>query len=90
MISKELLDEAIRGVIREFKQARRIPDPTADELTAALEARIDALFDQQGVFSHIDIENSARYVDQLRDDPQRESAETFLQEIVAWQEMRSS
>lgn len=36
MITKERLEEAIRGVIREFKRSKRIPDPAADELTAAL------------------------------------------------------
>jgi hypothetical protein len=89
MITKELLEKTIRGVILEFKQTKRIPDPAADELTAALEARVDALFDHDAVFSYADVEDSARYVEQLRDRAQLESAEAFLQEIVAWQEMRS-
>jgi len=47
MVTKDQLEETIRGVISEFKRSRRIPDPTADELTAALEARVDDLFDQE-------------------------------------------
>lgn len=90
MITKERLEEPIRGVIREFKRTKRIPDPTADELTAALEARVDDLFDQEATFSFREIEDSASYVDDLRDKAQSESAEAFLREIVAWQEMRSS
>ena len=49
MITKERLEERIRGVIREFKRTKRIPDPTADELTAALEAQVDDLFDQEAI-----------------------------------------
>jgi hypothetical protein len=47
MITKEQLEETIRGVIREFKRSKRISDPTADELSAALGARVDDLFDQK-------------------------------------------
>jgi hypothetical protein len=71
MITKERLEEAIRGVIREFKRTKRIPDPAADELTAALEERVDYLFDQEATFSYREVEG-------------------FLEEIVAWQQMRSS
>lgn len=90
MITKERLEETIRGVIREFKRTKRIPDPTADELTAALEARVDDLFDQEATFSYRDVEDSASYVEDMRDKAQVQSAEAFLREIVAWQEMRSS
>jgi hypothetical protein len=54
MITKEELEETIREVIREFKRTKRIPDPTADELTAALEARFDDLFDQEATLQSID------------------------------------
>jgi hypothetical protein len=90
MVTKDLLEEAIRGVIREFKQTKRIADPAADELTAALEARMDALFDQDATFSYRQVADSATYVEELRDKAQLESPDTFLQELVAWQEMRSS
>lgn len=90
MITKERLEETIRGVIREFKRTKRIPDPTADELAAALEARVDDLFDQETTFSYRDVEDSASYVENLRDKSQLQSAESFLREIVAWQETRSS
>lgn len=90
MITKERLEETIRGVIREFKRTKRIADPTADELTAALEARVDDLFDQEATFSFREIEDSASYVEDLRDKAQLQSAEAFLREIVAWQKMRSS
>jgi len=90
MITKERLKETIRGVIREFKQTNRIPDPAADELTAALEARVEELFDQEAVFSHRAVEDSAGYVEELRDQSQMKSADAFLREIVAWQEMHSS
>jgi hypothetical protein len=36
MITKERLEETIRGVIREFKRTKRITDPAADELAAEL------------------------------------------------------
>jgi hypothetical protein len=90
MITKERLEETIRGVISEFKRTKRIPDPAADELTAALEARVEDLFDQEGTFSYTEVEDSVRYVEDLRDKAQLESAEGFLREIVAWQQMRSS
>ncbi len=90
MITKERLEETIRGVIREFKLTRRIPDPTADELTAALEARVDDLFEKEKRFSYREVEDSASYVEDLRDKAQSESAEEFLREIVAWQKMHSS
>jgi hypothetical protein len=90
MIPKERLEETIREVIREFKQTQRITDPAADELTAALEERVDELFDQDATFSYKEVENSAGYVARLRDNAQLESAETFLREIVAWQQMHSS
>ena len=90
MITKERPEETIRGVINEFKRTKRIPDPAADELTAALEARVDDLFDQEATFSYTEVEDSVSYVDDLRDKAQLESAEGFLREIVAWQQMRSS
>ena len=90
MITKERLEETIRGVIREFKRTKRITDPAADELTAALEERVDELFDQEATFSFREIEDSASYVGELRKNAQLESAETFLREIVAWQQMHSS
>ena len=90
MITKERLEETIRGVISEFKRTKRIPDPTADELTAALEARVDDLFDQEAIFSYTEVEDSVSYVEDLRDKSQLESAEGFLRAIVAWQQTRSS
>jgi hypothetical protein len=90
MITKERLEETIRGVIREFKRTKRISDPAADELTAALEARVDDLFDLEASFSYKEVEDRVGYVEQLRDQAQLDSAETFLREIVAWQEVRSS
>ena len=90
MITKEHLEDTIRGVIREFKRTKRITDPTADELTAALEERVEELFDQDATFSHHQVEDSAGYLEQLRDEAQLESAETFLREIVAWQQLHSS
>jgi hypothetical protein len=54
MITKERLEETIRGVISEFKRTKRIPDPAADELTAALEARVDDLFEQDTTFQSLD------------------------------------
>lgn len=90
MITKERLEETIRGVIREFKRTKRITDPAADELTAALEERVDELFDQEATFSYREVEDSAGYVAQLRDNAQLESGETFLREIEAWQQMHSS
>ncbi|HXF40643.1 MAG TPA: hypothetical protein VN687_13075 [Blastocatellia bacterium] len=50
MITKELLEETIRKVLGEFKRTKRIPEPAADELSAALEARVDDLFDQDAAF----------------------------------------
>jgi len=90
MITKERLEETIRGVIREFKRTKRITEPAADELTAALEERVDDLFDQEATFSYKEIEDSAGHVSELRDNAQLESAETFLREIEAWQQMHSS
>jgi hypothetical protein len=90
MITKERLEETIRDVIREFKRTKRITDPAADELTAALEERVDDLFDQEATFSYREVADSADYLEQSRDNAQSESAETFLQEIVAWQQMHSS
>ena len=90
IITKERLEETIRAVIREFKRTKRIPDPTADELTAALEAQVDDLFDQEATFSYREVGDSARYVEDLRDQAQADSAEGFLQEIRAWQEAGSS
>ena len=90
MITKERLEETIRGVIREFKRTKRIPDPAADELSAALEARVDDLFDQEAAFSYREVSDSARYVGDLRDHAQSKSAEEFLREIRAWQETGSS
>jgi hypothetical protein len=90
MITKERLEETIRGVIREFKRTKRITDPAADELTAALEERVDELFDQEATFSYREVEDSAGYVRRLRDNAQLESAETFLREILAWQQVHSS
>ncbi len=90
MITKERLEDTIREVIGDFKRTKRITDPAADELTAALEERVDELFDQETTFSHREVEDSAGYVAQLRDQAQLESDETFLREIVAWQETHSS
>jgi len=90
MITKERIEETIRGVIRDFRRSKRIPAPTADELTAALEARVEDLFDHDAAFSYREVEDSARYVEELRDKAQSKSAESFLKEIVAWQQMRSS
>ena len=89
MITKDRLEETIRGVIQEFKQAKRIPDPAADELTAAREACVGDLFDQEATFSDKEVEDSAAYVEQLRSEAQSPSAEVFLQEILAWQPLRS-
>lgn len=90
MITKERLEETIRGVIGEFKRTNRIPEPTANELTAALEAQVDDLFDQEATFSYREVADSARYVEDLRDVAQSDSAEGFLREIRAWQETGSS
>ena len=91
MITRQHLEETIRGVIREFKRTKRIPEPTADELTAAIEARVDDLFEQNASsFSYREVMDSSRYVEELRDIAQLESAEDFLREIKAWQEMGSS
>lgn len=90
MITKERLEETIRGVIREFRRTKRITDPAADELTAALEERVYDLFEEEAAFSYSEVEDSAGYVSELRDNAQLESAETFLREIVAWQQMHSS
>jgi hypothetical protein len=54
MITKEQLEETIRGVIREFKRSKRIPDPTADELTATLEERVNDLFNQEVITQSVD------------------------------------
>ena len=88
MISKDHLEEAIRGVIQEFRQTKRIPDPAAEELTAALEAKVEGLFEREE-FSYAEVEDSADYVNRRRDKAQKESAEAFLREIIAWQESRS-
>ena len=88
MISKDHLEEAIRGVIQEFRQTKRIPDPAAEELTAALEARVEDLFEREE-FSYAEVEDSADYVSRLRNKAHKESAEAFLREIIAWQESRS-
>jgi hypothetical protein len=90
MITKERLEETIRGVIREFKRTKRIPDPAADELTAALEAGVDDLFDQEATFTYREVKDSATYIDDLRNEAQMESAEGFLREIMAWQQTHSS
>ena len=88
MISKDHLEEAIRGVIQEFRQTKRIPDPAAEELTAALEARVEDLFESEE-FSYTEVEDSADYVSRLRNEAQKKSAEGFLREIISWQESRS-
>jgi hypothetical protein len=54
MITKEHLEETIRGVIREFKRTQQIPEPAAAELTAALEARVEDLFDQDSTSQPFD------------------------------------
>jgi hypothetical protein len=90
MITKERLEQTIRGVISEFRRTKRIPEPTADELTAALEAGVDDLFGESATFTYKEVEDSANYVGELRDKAQSASAEGFLREIIAWQEMRSS
>ncbi len=58
--TKERVEEIIRVVIREFKRTKRIPDPTADELTAALQARVDDLFDREATFRCREVGDSAR------------------------------
>lgn len=90
MITKERLEDTIRGVISEFQRKKRITDPAAEELTAALEERVHELFDEETTFSHKEVADSADYVTRLRDHAQLESAETFLREIVAWQHTHSS
>lgn len=90
MITKGRLEETIRAVIREFKRTKRIPGPTANELTAALEARVHDLFEQEATFSYREVGDSARYVEDLRDHAQADSSEGFLREIRAWQETGSS
>jgi len=90
MITRQRLEETIRGVIREFKRTKRIPDPTADELAAALEAEVEGLFDRETAFSYREVEDSARYVDDSRSKAQLESSEKFIEEIVAWQQAHSS
>ena len=67
-----------------------VPEPDEPELAAALEERVDDLFDQEATFSYREVEDSASYVEDLRDKAQLQSADAFLREIVAWQEMRSS
>jgi len=52
-------------------------------LTAALEAQVDDLFDQEATFSYREVGDSARYVEDLRDQAQADSAEGFLREIRA-------
>jgi hypothetical protein len=89
MITKERLEETIRQVIQEFKQANRIAEPAANELTVALEARVETLFEQEGTFSYRAIDDSATYVEQLRDEAQLKSAEVFLREITEWQQVHS-
>ena len=89
MISKERLEETIRAVIQEFRRAKRIPDPAAEELGAVLESRVEDLFDQEGTFSYRDVNDSASYIEQLRNESQRQSAEAFLREMMAWQQQRS-
>lgn len=91
MITKERLEETIRGVIREFKLTKRITDPAADELAAVLEERVDDLFEEEATSSYYnEVEDSADHVARLRDKAQMESAEAFLREIVVWQQMHSS
>jgi hypothetical protein len=90
MINKNRLERLIHGVIEDFRKAKRIPDQTADDLATVLDAQVDDLFQNEGTFSYRDVDDSASYISQLRDDAQSQSAELFLQEIVAWQQMRSS
>ncbi|HEY6231746.1 MAG TPA: hypothetical protein VIW64_10805 [Pyrinomonadaceae bacterium] len=90
MITKEGLEQTIRAVIHEFKQAKRIPEPAAEELTAALEAKVEDLFERDAPFSYREIQNSSRYVEDLRGKAQLESSEKFLEEILAWQQTHSS
>lgn len=54
MITKEHLEETIRRVISEFKRTKRLPEPAADELAAALEARVEDLFEQDAKFQSVD------------------------------------
>jgi len=89
MITRERLEETIRGVIREFKETRRIPEPAADELAATLDARMRELFEQEGTFSYQQVEESVAYVDRLRDEAESKSAAQFLQELRAWQQAHS-
>jgi len=75
-------------VIREFKRTKRITEPAADELAGGFRERVDDLFDQEAGFSYKEYK-IARLCLQSCIRPQPESAEAFLQEIVAWQQMRS-
>jgi hypothetical protein len=54
-------------------------------LTAAVEAKVEDLFDQEATFSYREVKDSASYVEELRNKAQIESSEKFLEEIVAWQ-----
>jgi len=90
VITKERLQETIRGVIREFKLTKHITDPAAEELTAALEERVDKLFKEEAASIYKQVKDSADYVAQLRDNAQMETAEAFLREIAVWQQMHSS
>lgn len=54
MITKERLEETIRGVISEFKQAKQLTESAADELTAALGARVEDLFDRDTALRSIE------------------------------------
>lgn len=83
MITKERFEEAIRGVVREFKRTKLIPDPTADALIAASEARVDDLFDQEATFSYREVEDSTSYLEDSRNKAQLQSAEALLREILA-------
>jgi len=58
MITKERLEETIRGVIREFKRTSELPSPWLMNWRA-LEERVDDLFDQEAGFSYKEIQDSA-------------------------------
>jgi len=90
MISRERLEKTIRGVILEFSRENRIAQPTADELAAALTDRMGELLEREVASSYTEIDDSVSYVNELRDHEQLDSANAFLEEIVAWQQQHSS
>ena len=90
MITKERVEQTIRGVIGDFKRRNRIPDAAADELNIELEARVDQLFEEEASLNYTKISDSAEYVQQLRTEAESIPPGKFLQEIIEWQELHSS